>query len=319
MKENLLKKLEGIKPLVTNSPLLKITVKYLGKMKNIYVKCEWYSLTGSIKDRACYQIFYDAIISGKLNSDSKIVEVTSGNMGISITALANLLNLPVTILLPKTMSEERKKLLKLYGANLVEVDDFLSAFNLCKEYEEKGYFCTHQFENESNYYAHYNLTGKEIFDKICDKNVTNFISGVGTSGTLIGTGRYLKENLGIKVVGIEPKNARILTNVKPFKKHKLQGLADQIVPKLYDKNLVDNIIQIGDEDAIKMAQKLCSNLSLGVGISSGANFLGAVLESGDSVTIFPDDNKKYLTTDLIKSTSSSIVDNIELLSVNVVN
>ena len=306
-----------MKKLVSNTPLVKIKVKIDGKVKNIYAKCEWYSLTGSIKDKVAYQIFYDLITNKKVSSGDKIVEVTSGNMGLSLSACGNLLGVKVAVLLPKNMSEERKKLLRLYGALLVEVEDFMFAFKLCKEYEKKVYIATKQFENKANKKAHFEITGKEIEEKIKDENVKNFVSGVGTGGTLVGVGERLKR-LGIKTYALEPMEARILSNKKPFKKHQLQGLADEIVPKLYDKKLVTDILQVQDNDAIAMSQKLCKELSLPVGISGGANFLASCMLENDTVTIFPDDNKKYLSTNLSNVTHSDIVDKIELLDIKVI-
>lgn len=313
----MLNKLERIKKLFLKTPLVKIGVEYNGKKKSIFAKCEWFSLTGSVKDRVAYQIFVDAIKEGKVNKNSKICEVTSGNMGLSICAISNILGLDCTIILPKNMSDERKTLLKSYGANLVLVDDFLSAFSLCKEYEDKGYFCPHQFENESNFICHYQLTAPEIYEKIKHQNVKNFVCGVGTSGTLSGVGKFLKEK-GFSITALEPFNSRILTNQKPFLKHSLQGLADEIVPKLYQKIIPDKIVQIKDEDAIFMSQQLCKQLSLGVGISSGANFLASVLSEKNSVTIFADDNKKYLSTALTKPCTSQFDGKINLTQVEYV-
>lgn len=314
----MLKTLNNIKTLVVNTPMVKITVEYKGIIKYIYAQCGWYSLTGSIKDRVAYQIFEDAIILNRINKNTKVCEATSGNMGLSICAISNLLGLNTTIFLPKSMSEERKMLLKMYGAELIETTDFESAFKLCDKYEQMGYFCPHQFENVSNVKAHYNITGKEILTKIIDRDVSNFVSGVGTGGTLTGVGKCLKEQMNINVVGLEPNTSRILSKQKPYHHHKIQGLADKFLAPICDTSIVDDIISITDTDAIAMAQKLCKELSIGVGISSGANFLGGVLAQGDSVVVLPDDNKKYLTTDLSKDISSTLVDNIKLISLNVI-
>ena len=312
-----LKKLKNIKTLVCNSPMVQITYKFEDFVGKVFAKCEWYSLTGSIKDKVAYQIYFDAIKNGLLHTGDKIVEVTSGNMGISLAAIGNLLDLDVTIIMPKNMSKERQKLLKMYGAKLVLVEDFKQAFDLCEEYIKKGYFCSKQFENKSNIKAHQILTSKEIMRKVWNKDVKTFVAGVGTSGTLSGVGLMLK-NCNFKIVGIEPENARILSCKKPYMCHKLQGLSDQKQPELFHKNLLDKIIQIKDDDALAMAQKLCKKLSLGVGISSGANFLGAVLCKENAVTVFADDNKKYLSTDLTKSTTSSLVDKIELIDLKTI-
>lgn len=310
-------KFKDIEKLFIDTPLLEIKYKYKNKIRIVYAKCEWYSLTGSIKDKVAYQIFFDAYTKGKLKDGDKIVEVSSGNMGISVCAVSNLLNLKTTILMPKTVSDERKKLIRLYGATLIETENFKEAFRLCKRYEKEGYFCPSQFSNISNVKVHYNITGNEILKLLGDLHVNAFVAGVGTSGTLMGVGKILKEKLKLKVIALEPKNAQILSNCPPFKTHKIQGLSDEILPKLYNKNLVDNIIQISDEDAISMAQKLCKELSLGVGISSGANFLGAILSGDKAITIFPDDNKKYLSTSLGQIVETELIKNIELLSFSV--
>jgi len=312
-----MQKLRNIKSLVSNTPLVEIKYKFEGKVQVVYAKCEWFSLTGSIKDKAAYQIFYDAYKSGTLKSGDKIVEVSSGNMGISICAIANFLNNPTTIIMPKNMSKERKLLIKQYGSTLIETDNFKEAFKLCEEYKQNGYFCTNQFSNISNIKAHKNITAKEIFEKIKDKKVSAFVSGVGTSGTLSGVGEFLKKKLNLKILAIEPDRARILTGKQPFLHHKLQGISDEIVPQLYDCGLVDDFIQITDNDALAMSQKLCKELSLAVGISGGANFLGSVLTRKKAVTVFPDDNKKYLSTDLTKPISTPLVEQIELVSVRI--
>lgn len=310
-------KLNKLNPLFSSCPIVDIKYSFDGKILHAYFECCWFSLTGSIKDRVAYQIFYDALKNKHINKNTKVVEVSSGNMGISVCAIANLLGLKTTIIMPKNMSEERKKLIKLFGAELVLVDDFESAFKLCEEYEKNGYFCTHQFENIANCKAHSNITGKHIFNKIKNKQISYFVSGVGTSGTLSGAGKYLKEKLNLKLIAIEPKNAPILTQSSPLKKHQIQGLSDEIVPKIYNKNLVDKIIQIEDADAIAMSQKLCRDLSLGVGISGGANFLGCVLSGENACSVFADSNKKYLSTNLTQNVQSDLVDKIKLISLKV--
>lgn len=312
----MINKLYGIKKLLCNSPMVKINYEYKGIKRNCYAKLEWYSLTGSVKDRVAYNIIFNAYKLGELKRGDKIVEVSSGNMGISICAIANITQNPVTIIMPKAMSEERKKLIKLYGATLVEVDDFKAAFDLCAEYVKNGYFCPKQFENKFNLNVHERITGAEIAAKIKNRRVWYFVSGVGTAGTLCGAGRYLKKHLGLKVLAIQPKNAQILTGEKYPKHHKLQGISDEIVPKLFSEQLVDRYVEVGDNDALKVAQKLCKMLALPVGISSAANFIGCVISENNAVTIFPDDNKKYLSTDLSDlSVSSELADKIKLISV----
>ncbi len=310
--------IKTIKKLVSSTPMIEITYKFKNKIKKVYAKCEWFSLTGSVKDKVAFQILTTAFKNKQLKEGDKIVEVSSGNMGLSICAVANLLKLKTTILMPKNMSIERKQLLKLYGAELVETENFKQAFKLCEKYKQMGYFCPMQFENFNNTKAHENITAKEIVKQVKFKPVSAFVCGIGTSGTFSGVGKVLKQKLGVKLFAIEPKNARIISNKKPFKHHQLQGLSDEILPKLYNSSLCNGVIQISDADALAMAKKLCQKLSLGVGISSGANFLGCVLSGEENaVTIFADDNKKYLSTNLTKCNSTPLVESIELIDVRV--
>ena len=310
-----IQQLERIRKLITNTPLIKIKYSLDNTIRYIFAKCEWYSLTGSIKDKVAYQILKTAYEQGKLKTGDKIVEVSSGNMGLSLVAIANILGNPTTIIMPKTMSEERKKLIRLYGATLIETDDFLSAFKLCQEMAKSGdYFCTEQFKNPSNTTAHIEITAQEILrfkDEI--SAAVTFVAGIGTSGTLSGVGKELKKQLGTKITAIEPDTARIITSKAPFGKHQLQGLSDEILPELFDHNLCDSIIQVTDGDAIAMAQKLARELSLGVGISSGANIVGCILSNSTAITVFPDDNKKYLSTALTKPITTLLSDRIRFI------
>ena len=313
-----MKQFKHIKKLISNTPIIEIKYKFENKINYVYAKCEWYSLTGSIKDKAAYQIFYDAYKNGLLKTGDKVVEATSGNMGISICAIANLLNNPVTIQKKKNVSIERKQLLKLYGATVIETNNFTESLKMLKSFKQQGYFCSNQFSNPSNTNAHSLITAKEILKKLKNKSPKYFVSGVGTSGTLIGIGKVLKKKLNLKIIALQPSASKILTNNPPFDSHELQGLNGEFVPMLFNKNIVDNIFSITNNDAIAMSQKLCKFLSLGVGISSGANFLGCVLSGKNAVTVFPDDNKKYLTTNISNtSIKSDLVDRITLLNFKV--
>lgn len=308
-------KLNEVKRLIGNTPLIEVSYSYKGKVKTVLAKLEWYNLSGSIKDRPAYEIIKTAYEKGELKEGQTICETTSGNMGISISAIARLINNPVVICMPKFMSEERKELLKLFGAKLELTENFIEAFKKAEEYKKNGAYLTYQFENDNNPKAHFNGTAKEIFSKL--KDIPYFVSGVGTGGTLMGIGSFLKSKLGTKIVALDPKEASLLTFGRSMGKHKIQGLSDEIIPKIYDRNLVDSIIQISSDDAVCMAQKLCKELGLGVGISSGANFLACVLTGDRAVTVFADDNKKYLSTDLSGNVKSDLVDEIKLIGYKV--
>lgn len=308
-------KLNEVKRLIGNTPLIEVSYSYKGKVKTVLAKLEWYNFSGSIKDRPAYEIIKTAYEKGELKEGQTICETTSGNMGISISAIARLINNPVVICMPKFMSEERKELLKLYGAKLELTENFIEAFKKAEEYKKNGAYLTYQFENDNNPKAHFNGTAKEIFSKL--KDIPYFVSGVGTGGTLMGIGSFLKSKLGTKIVALDPKEASLLTFGRSMGKHKIQGLSDEIIPKIYDRSLVDSIIQISSDDAVCMAQKLCKELGLGVGISSGANFLACVLTGDRAVTVFADDNKKYLSTDLSGNLKSDLVDEIKLIGYKV--
>lgn len=304
---------------IGNTPIIKISYEYNGNENHIYAKLEYYNLTGSIKDRVAYYIIKKAKERGQLKEGMPIIEATSGNTGIAIAALGRRYNHPAYIFMPDWVSIERVSLMRSYGANVILISKKDGGFLKCleeaknKAIEING-FWTNQFANEDNLLAHYETTGEEIIRQVPEK-INGFISGVGTGGTLIGVGKRLKEiDKNIKIVAIEPDKMPIISQGKIIEQHKIEGIGDDFVPDLFDKEFVDDILLINDEDAINMARKLSKQLGLGVGISSGANFLGSVI-LGDKmgktiVTVFADDNKKYLSTDLFKE----IVNNEEYIS-----
>ncbi|MBO5884266.1 MAG: PLP-dependent cysteine synthase family protein [Clostridia bacterium] len=311
----MIQKFDNIQKLIGNTPLIEIRYKYNKTKRTMFAKLEWFNLSGSIKDRPAFEIIKQAYISKQLKPNQTICETSSGNMGISICAIAKQLGYNVVICMPKFMSEERKQLLIQYGAKLELTENFKQAFVLAQDYKCRGAVLANQFENINNAISH-KKTAAEIYIK--QPKISCFVSGVGTGGTILGIGKFLKQNTGSKTIAIEPQESPILSTGKSGY-HKIQGLSDEIVPKLYNKKLVDKIVQINSNDAICMAQKLCSKLGLGVGISSGANFLGCVLSNlNNCATVFADDNKKYLSTDLSQKISSNLVDGIELISYKVV-
>ena len=310
-----------LEKLIGNTPMIKIKCKYKEKQINVFAKLEYYNLTGSIKDRIAYYIIKKAKKEGKLKQGMPIVEATSGNTGISLSAMGAYYKHPVYIFMPNWASKERIQLMENFGAKVILISKEEGGFIKCVEEakkiaEEKNGFLVNQFSNRNNYKTHFETTGKEIIEQLKDNkllksnniNIGGFITGVGTGGTLMGIGdRLKKEYKDIKIVALEPDKMPIISGKKINKnaKHKIEGIGDDFVPELLDKSKLDDIILVNDEDAINMSRKLAKELGLGVGISSGANLIGAVqlgykLEK-DIITIFADDNKKYLSTELSKN------------------
>lgn len=312
----LLDKINELEKLIGHTPLITVAYRYRGKTASVQCKAEWLNPSGSIKDRPALFMLKQAIEGGQLKEGQAICETTSGNMGLSFAWIANYLGLTTIICMPAFMSDERKKLLSMYGATLVLTDSFEEAFAKAREYGEKGAYLPMQFENEHNVLAHRENTAKEI--EAQTHVFPAFLSGVGTGGTLTGIGQYFKEKYGSKVIALEPNESKLLSRNDLTGVHKIQGLADHIVPENYRAEIVDEIIGVNSDDAICMAQRLARELGLGVGISGGANFLACAISGIDNiVTVLPDDNKKYLTTDLSKIMHSEFVEQIELVSYTV--
>lgn len=294
---------------IGNTPLIKIKYKYNGKENFIYSKLESYNLTGSIKDRVAYYIIKRAYDEGKLKKGMTIVEATSGNTGIALAAMGAYFGNPVHIFMPDWVSKERISLMQMYNATVTliskEQGGFKRAILEAEKYaQENGVFLSNQFENENNILAHYETTAKEIVEEL-DGNVSGFVSGIGTGGTIIGVAKRLKQiNNNVKIYALEPDKMPLLSQDKVIGNHKIEGIGDDFIPKIVNKTMIDKIILVNDEDAINMARKIALNLGLGVGISSGANMIASILakeeNDGNIVTVFPDDNKKYISTDLSK-------------------
>ena len=300
---------------VGNTPMIKIKYEYNGKEKYIYTKLESYNMSGSIKDRIAYYMLKKAYEEGKLIKGQEIVEATSGNTGIALAAMGALLGNPVHIFMPDWVSNERLKIMTMYGAKVTlisrEEGGFKKAIQSAKEYAKRNNaYLTNQFENPHNVLAHYETTGAEIIEKLGNE-IGGFVSGVGTGGTLIGTGKRLKEfNDNIKIIAMEPDKMPMLSQNKIIDNHKIEGIGDDFIPEIVDKNLIDEIILVNDDDSINMARIIARDLGIGVGISSGANMLASVIANDNSeramVTVFPDDNKKYISTDLSKPIDSNL-------------
>jgi cysteine synthase A len=305
----------GLSGLIGNTPLLGLEFKYRGERRRLWAKAENLNLTGSIKDRMAFHIIMKGYDRDQLQPGGLIAEATSGNTGISFSAIGRALGHPVAIFMPDWMSEERKNLIRSFGAQirLVSKDEggFLGSIRLSEELAQKtkGAFLPRQFANEDNVEAHYLTTGPEIWWQlqVCELRPDAFLAGVGTGGTIMGAGRFLREkNPAVKLHPLEPTNSPTLSTGHKVGKHRIQGISDEFIPPIVDLSRLDAVISVDDGDSIIMAQKLSSRLGLGVGISSGANFLGALMVQNQMgrdavvVTVFSDDNKKYLSTDLMR-------------------
>ena len=290
-----------------NTPLIKIHYEYNGKKDYFYTKLEYYNLTGSIKDRVAYYMIIKAKERGDLKEGMPLIEATSGNIGISVAALGAYYGHPTYIFMPDWVSQERLKILKMFNANVTLYSKEDGGFLRCIEEAKKlakemnGYF-TNQFANHDNVLAHYETTGEELVKRL-NEEIGGFVSGIGTGGTLMGVSKRLKEIYPDMItVALEPDKAPMLTQNKVIEQHAIEGIGDDFIPDIVDKNMIDDVILVDDNDAINMARITAKKLGLGIGISSGANIIAAVL-LGDKIgkrvaTVFADDNKKYLSTNL---------------------
>lgn len=312
----------NIDKLIGNTPMIKIKVRYKEKEINVFSKLEYYNYTGSIKDRLANYIIKESYKSGDLIKGMPIVEATSGNTGISFAALGAYYGHPVHIFMPDWASQERINIMKLYGANvyLVSKEDggFREAIRRADKLAlEINGFRPDQFNNKLNVDAHYNGIGLEILNKV--SKIEAFVSGIGTGGTLIGIAKRLKEKHNVHVVVLEPSQMPIMSKGIDTGSHRIEGIGDDFIPGIVDRDIIDEVVTIDDEDAINMARILARKYGLGVGISSGANLIASVLTGKDNVvTVFADDFKKYLSTDLTKDINIDkklISNNIEIISI----
>ena len=303
----------SLRRLIGNTPLLALSCRVGGAERTVYAKHETLNFTGSIKDRMALHILEEAHASGAIRDGEVIVEATSGNTGIALAAVGRALGHPVRIYMPDWMSRERTLLICSLGAEVVAVSaeqgGFLGSIELAEAFacDHDGAFLTEQFKNEANIRAHAETTGPEILAQLESHGLRPdaFVAGVGTGGTVMGVGRCLRSQVpGIRVHPLEPANSPTLRTGCRVGSHRIQGISDEFVPSIVDLERLDGIVDVWDGDAILMAQRLARELGLAVGISSGANLLGALgvaAELGPTanvVTVFPDSNKKYLSTDL---------------------
>jgi cysteine synthase A len=291
---------------IGKTPLVKINKLNEGKAE-IYAKVESFNPAGSSKDRIAYQMIKDYLDSGKITKDTLLIEPTSGNTGIGLAMVSAVLDMKLVLVMPANMSEERKKLIKGYGASLELTDPSLGmqgsidrANELTKIYEDS--IILQQFENPSNPKAHYLTTAKEILD---DVDVDIFIAGIGTGGTISGVAKYLKEKKpNTLVFGVEPLSSNILNGGKAGP-HKLQGIGANFIPENLNQELMDAYIDVSDNDAIETSRKLMTKEGIAVGISSGAAMHAALEISKEEkyknkkiVVLLADTAERYLSTEL---------------------
>lgn len=295
--------------LVGGTPLLELKriEKELSLKAKIFAKLEYFNPAGSVKDRVALSMIEEAEKCGKLKEGATIIEPTSGNTGIGIAALGAAKGYKVIIVMPDTMSEERRKLISAYGAKIALSDgskgmkgSIATAEKLSEEIDDA--VILGQFDNTSNPAAHYNSTGPEILNDT-DGKIDFFVSGVGTGGTISGVGRFLKEKLSdVKIIAVEPKNSPILSEGKSGS-HKIQGIGAGFIPKILDTEVYDEVIDVSDDDAYKYCKMIARTEGILVGISSGAALSGAIEISlrtenkgKNVVVIFPDSGDRYLST-----------------------
>ena len=304
-----------LKEMIGNTPLLRIRFRFRGEPRVLYAKMEVLNLTGSIKDRMAFHILESAYRTGRIRPGDTIAEATSGNTGIAFAAIGRALGHPVVIYMPDWMSQERVMLIRSFGAEIIPVTreqgGFLGSIRCTEELAQstEDVFLPCQFSNEANVEAHYLTTGPEIYNQLMSLGLLPdaFVAGVGTGGTIMGVGRYLRsQSPAVKLHPVEPAESPTLSTGCKVGHHRIQGVSDEFIPPIVKLDELDEVIAVPDGDAILMAQQLAARLGLGVGISSGANFIAALMAQNRLgapavvATVFCDSNKKYLSTDLLR-------------------
>ena len=304
---------KNVMELTGETPIMELANynKNNGLQAVIFAKLEYFNPAGSVKDRIAKKILLDAWESGKINKDSVIIEPTSGNTGIGLSSMAAALGLRVIITMPETMSVERRNLMKAYGAELVLTDGAKGMKGAIAKADElaaeiKGSFIPGQFVNQLNPQVHRETTGPEIWRDL-DGNIDILVAGIGTGGTITGTGEYLKsQNPKIKVVAVEPASSPVLSEGRPGA-HKIQGIGAGFVPDTLNTNVYDEIIKVENEDAFEKGREAAKTEGILVGISSGAA-LWAATELANRpenkgkhiVAVFPDTGERYLSTPMFE-------------------
>jgi len=306
---------ESLHHLIGDTPLIEIRARWRGQECLVFAKHEAGNFTGSIKDRMALHILEQAHARGEVRPGACILEASSGNTGIAIAGIGRALGHPVRIYMPDWMSKERLLLMEGMGAEVVGVSREDGGFlgSIAQAEAEAGRrpdsFLPRQFANQANVDAHRLTTGPEILVQMRDAGhePSAFVAGVGTGGTVMGTGSFLRERVeGLKVHPLEPANSPTMRTGKREGTHRIQGISDEFIPEIVDLDGLDELVDVWDGDAILMTQRLAGQLGLALGISSGANLLGAIQAAAQHgpgaavATVFADCNKKYLSTDLCR-------------------
>ena len=287
---------------IGNTPLIKINK--LSKSNNLYVKAESFNPAGSVKDRVALAMIEDAEKNGFIKDGTTIIEPTSGNTGIGLALICAIKGYKLILTMPDTMSIERRNLLKAYGAELVLTEGIKGMKGAIEKAEKlhneiKNSYIPQQFKNPSNPQKHYNTTAREIL-KDSEGKIDYFVAGVGTGGTISGVGKFLKEqNSNIKIIAVEPKSSPVLSGGQAGP-HKIQGIGAGFVPDTYNKDVVDEIITVSNEDAIETAKKAARTEGLLIGISSGASLFAAIDIANKNpdknvIALLPDTGERYLS------------------------
>ena len=304
---------KSVSDLIGNTPLIELaaTKNNVGFKANLYAKLESFNPAGSAKDRVALSIINDAEKNGILNKDTIIIEPTSGNTGIGLSAVAASRGYRAIIVMPDTMSMERRLLMKAYGAELVLTDGSLGMKGAIKKAEEikkanPNSFIAGQFTNSANPKAHFETTGPEIYSDL-DGKVDIFVAGVGTGGTITGVGEYLKsKNPDTKIVAVEPDTSAVLSG-EAAGSHAIQGIGAGFVPEILNTGIYDEIIKVSKEEAYDAARSLGTIEGILAGISSGAALSAAINlakkeenKGKNIVVLLPDSGERYLSTDLYR-------------------
>ncbi len=291
---------------IGNTPVVKVHGFDEENRAELYAKLEYFNPGGSVKDRIAYYIIRTMEEEGRLKKSDTLVEATSGNTGIGLSLVARSLGYKVVIVMPETMSEERKRLMKAYGAELILTDGKKGMAGAVAHAEllvkEKGYVAVRQFENQLNPKAHRETTALEIIKDFDDLDV--FVAGIGTGGTISGTGEVLKDHYkNLKIIGVEPDSSAVLSGEKSGP-HKIQGIGAGFVPKTLNERIYDELVRVKNEDAYKYTVEIARTNGLLLGISSGAAFYAALEEAKKLgrekkvLFIAPDNGERYLSTGL---------------------